>query len=734
VKAQHILAGSTLALLSTTALAQQAAPADTGEQQRGLLEEVVVTAEKREQNVQSVPISISAFSERMLQDYNVASTNELMNFVPSLNISRVNVASIPFIRGIGNFTGTPGNEAAVVTYVDDVYYPSPMGSTFQYNSNERVEVLKGPQGTLFGRNASGGVINIITKDPAATPQLDFDAGYANYQTFSGSFYGSTPITDNLGANLAVNYQKQDAAWGHNLVDGSDVYYTRNISARTKVVYKTDEWKVRFAADYNKTRDDATPLLAIIPGTTTIAGYQHAGGFYDVAIDTPSSGNQTQYGASLRVDRNFDWGTLTSISAGRHSDGDALSDLDASPANLITYRNQPTQQTWTQEFQVASPAASKVKWLGGLFLYWDDAALAPQTQSQPSFTTFPQNIRILFANQKTRSYAPFGQVTFPLLSDATRLTLGARYTSDRRELEAYRQETIFGDVTTRGGGFSSTWPKVTYRFSLDHDFADHLMGYVSYNRGFKSGNYNLSSPTAAPVAPEVVDAYELGMKTDLFDGRARLNWSAYYYKISDKQVQQRLTVGNLQTNAAAVKHKGLDVDLTVVPTDRLTIVAAAAFLDAKFSHFPNSTFYFPCVTPATSPQCQSPVASVNGGGYYLTVGDSTDLYTQYAEKAVATLSTKYEVPIARGDLKLIGSVAYHDGFFFDVQNILDQPSYYLLDASAVWTAPDGKYDVTLWGKNLLNEEYFGQKQLTTMGANYAVQPPRTYGITFGFHFD
>lgn len=731
---QFVLAGLATGgalVLSMPVQAQEATSADTtDDQHRGQLEEVVVTAEKREQNVQSVPIAISAFSERMLQDFRVDSTNELMNFAPSLNITRSNTASVPFLRGVGNFTATPGNEAAVATYVDDVYYPSPAGSTYSYNNIARVEVLKGPQGTLFGRNASGGVINIITRDPSPDPRVDASLGYANYNTTQGDFYGSVPITEHLGANLAIHGEDQEQGWGKNLVNGQDVYFNKSFAARTKLVYANDDWKIRFAADYNKTRDDATPILNIIPGTTTIAGYGMPGGFYDVALNTYSRGEQTQYGASVRIDRMFDWGTITSISAGRHSEAVAISDLDASPAPLVYYRNEPDQRTWTEELQVTSSADSRLKWVGGLFLYWDDAAVDPNIQTQSSFSTFPQNTRLLFAAQKTTSYAPFGQVTMPVLDDETHLTIGGRYTSDRRSLR-YRMETINGDVTSSGGPFSTRFPKVTYRVSLDRNFTSDVMGYVSYNRGFKSGNYNLSSPTAPPVFPEVIDATEVGMKTDLFDGLARLNWAAYYYKIKDKQVQQALTVGNLQTNAASVEHKGLDVDLTVVPTDNLTIVGAVALLDAEYTHFPNSTFFLPCVTTTTAPGCR---ASVNGGGYYQTVGDSTGLDAIYAEKVVATLTTNYRVSIPYGALRLVASGAYHNGFWFDVQNSLRQPNYYIVDASVVWTAPSAKIDVSLWGKNLLGEEYYGQQQVNTNGANYAVQPPRTYGVTFGYHFN
>jgi iron complex outermembrane receptor protein len=433
---------------------------------------------------------------------------------------------------------------------------------------------------------------------------------------------------------------------------------------------------------------------------------------------------------MRGDVDLGFATAASITAFRSNEGLAIADLDASPANLVTFVNNVNQATFTQEFQLASTTSTGIQWIGGLFLYFDDAALDPTTQMAAPFANLPQSTRVLYDRQDTQSYAPFGQVTIPFLADTTRLTVGARYTADKRSFE-YRIQTVTGAISSSANPPPSTWPKLTWRLSLDHDFAPDILGYVSYNRGFKSGNYNLNGPTQPPVFPEVIDAYEIGMKTELFDGRARLNWSAYYYDITDKQVQSATLGGNIQTNAAAAEHKGIDVDLMFLPTEHLTVAMGLAFLDAKYTKFPGATFNFPCLTPTTAPAC---AASVNGGGYYSLFQDASGLRPHYTERSTGTLSVNYTVPASFGDLQFIGSVAYHDGFFFDVQNILEQPSYTIANASVVWSAPSDKWDVTLWGKNLTGEEYFAQQQVNQNGAVYAPQPPRSYGITFGYHFD
>jgi iron complex outermembrane receptor protein len=692
------------------------------------VEEIIVTAQKREENVQKVPIAIEAFSANGLATLQINNTADLANFVPGLNITRANVASVPFLRGVGNFTATPGNEAAVATYIDDVYYASPAASTFGFANLDRIEVLKGPQGTLFGRNAAGGVINILTKDPSSTPSADASIGYGNYNTSTASFYGTSGLAQNLAGDISLYGENQSDGWGHNLYTGRPTYLSYEVSARTKLVYTpTDDWYVRFIADMDSVRNDESSTLNIIPGTKNILGIGTATGFYNTAENFSGVGEQRQFGFSLKVQHEMNWASITSISAYRDSAGFGNQDTDASSVNYSSAAFKPKQTTSTQEFQLASLAASDIKWIAGLYLFFDDAGNDPISQFGTPYGTLPLDEQFVFGNQVTQSYAVYSQATFPVRSD-TRLTVGARYTIDYRQVHGNFFDA--NGVNFDNVNQSDDWSKPTYRVSLDHDFSPTVLGYVSFNTGFKSGNYNVTSPAAAPVAPETISAYEVGEKSDLFNGTLRLNASAFYYRFTNLQVQESLAAGTIQLNAASADYKGIDVDATAVVTSRLSFTASLEVLDPRYNNFPAAVYNFPCITPTVSHAC---AGSINGGGYYTAPGNAAGNLIPYAERGTATLSANYKIPSAEGNFIIEADAAYHNGFYFDVQNTLLQPQYTLVNASLQWSPLTTPLDVKLWGKNLRNVEYYSQQQVNATVADYSAAPPRTYGITFTYHW-
>lgn len=718
--------------MAAPAAAQTAAPETApaaGQHSGTQLEEVVVTAQRREESQQTVPVSVTALSGKALEALGVKDSAELSNFVPGLNITRANIAAVPFLRGVGNFTATPGNEAANALYIDDVYYASPVGSTFSYNNIARVEVLKGPQGTLFGRNAAGGVINVITRDPSHTPLADMSVGYGNYNTVYGSFYGSTGFGDKIAGDLSVNYQKQYDGWGKNLYDGRDEYLNNDLSLRTKWVFTpTDSTRIRFIADYDKTRNDMASASNLLPGSISLGGLTHFGGFYDVDLNKYAYGRNTQYGTSLRIDQDLGWANFVSISSIRRSTGHTMVENDSSPLDIQESQIWPMNFTKTQEFQLAAPSSSKIKWIVGLYGFFDRAGEDPIIQYGTAQASHPDRQQIIYSVQKTTSYAAFGQATAPVFNDDTHLTLGLRYTDDQR--------SVFGAFYESTGRLFNTvyqedsWPKLTYKVALDHQFTDDLFGYVSYSRGFKSGNFNTLSPTAAPVRPEVIDAGEVGFKSEFLDHSLRLNASAFYYHFTDIQVQEALITGTIQLNAASAVYKGVDVDVLYAPTEHLTLQASAEALDPKYTNFPAAVFNYPC-TSNTLPGC---AASVGGGGYYTGPGNAAGNTIPYAEKFTATVSANYHVPLQTGALNFVGSVAYHGGFPFDVQNLLPQPAYTLVNGSVRWSSPGDIWGVKIWGENLGNVKYFGQKQVSGVGETYTPNRPRMFGITLDYHWE
>jgi iron complex outermembrane receptor protein len=732
MRCRHFLTGtalvSTLAVLAaapTAANAQQAnaQPADSG----STLEEVVVTAQRREESLQKVPVAVSAVSSEQIQKLGIVDTATLSNFVPGLNITRGNVAAVPFLRGVGNFTASPGNEAANALYVDDVYYASPAGSTFSFNNIARIEVLKGPQGTLFGRNATGGVIQIVTKDPTHDAHADIKAGVANYDTYSGSFYGTTGLSDNLAADLAMNVEKQSKGWGHNLFDGDEVYLHNSFSVRSKWIWTpTDSTRVRFIADYDRTRNDQGSAQAIAPGTISIGGYQHVGGFYDINTNADTFGRLRQYGASVRIDQELGWARATSISSYRNSRAHFYNENDASPLILQESDSEPYNKTWTQEFQLSSPSGSSLEWVAGVFGFFDDAGQDP-ARNIGNIANRPQRTQILYDSQRTDSYAAYGQATKPFLDDKAHLTLGVRYTLDKRKITG--QFFDINGVQFNSANQSDKWGKFTYRIALDYNFSDDMLGYASYSTGFKSGNFNTLGPTAAPVKPMVLDAYEVGVKSEFAQHTVRLNVSAFYYKFHDVQVQQLTAANPIQINAAEAEYKGVDVDLVWAPTHNLTIQAAGELLDANYTSFPGAVFAFPCTSIALA-GCAT---SIGGGGYRTAGADAAGNQIPFSEDSTGTLSATYRIPMTAGEWAITGSAAYHDGFPFDVQGLAKQSAYTLINASIDWTAASKAWDARIWVQNLTKQEVYGQRQVSSVGSTYTAGAPRTFGVTLGYHF-
>jgi iron complex outermembrane receptor protein len=636
----------------------------------------------------------------------------LSDFVPGLTISRANVGAVPYLRGVGNFTATPGNEAAIATYIDDVYYPAGGSSNYEFNNIARIEVLKGPQGTLFGRNAAGGVISLITKDPTATPTLDLSAGYANYDTYTGSLYGSTAITDNLSADIAINAMQQEEGWGKNLFDGSKAYIAYDSSFRSKWLWTPDTaTRVVFIANLDHERNDQGSASNLIPGTTSLGGYHHFGGFYDVDTNFDGFGETINYGASLNASRELSWAGIKSISAWHEAHWKGVIENDSSPADIQEARLNSLDKTASQEFQVYSLPDSRITWIGGAYLYLDDSSEWPFTQYGNVAATRPGRQQLTYSNQQTFSYAIYGQATATVL-DATHLTLGLRYTDDNRHIVGHQQD--INGVLISAGNQSTEAGAVTYRVALDHQFDDNVMGYVSYNRGFKSGNYNANTPAGAPTKPEFLDAYETGLKSNLFGDTVRLNGAVYYYEFHDLQVQQQLITGTLQTNAARAEYYGLDLDGEAILTPSFNIQAAVNLENADYTSYPNAIFNFP---------------ATNGLGYTQRTVNASGYDVPYADKFTASVNANYTFLDA---FTYMLGVAHHNGYNFDTQGLVRQPAYWMVNTSLSWVSSDSTWGVKLWADNLFDQEWFAQKQVSNAGETYSPGAPRTFGITLSRH--
>jgi iron complex outermembrane recepter protein len=687
------------------------------------LEEVLVTAQRRAESSQAIPLTVNSLSREELASAGALNTVSLSLAVPGLMFMQGANTATPFIRGVGTTTSSVGSEGAVSTYVDGVYISSLNATLFELNNVERVEVLKGPQGTLFGRNATGGVVHIITRDPSFTPSADLRVGYGNFDTTSGSFYGTAGLlADTVAVDLAAYGRNQADGWGRDLVTGQPTFTRHDFGGRSKLLWLPGEGtRLVLAADYNRARNEDGLGYHITPGAVGIDGVSRYSGFYNTYDNPNDYSDVRQLGVSVTAEQVFRGARLVSTTSWRNVNGLMLLDQDATPSEVARSSIFQHARTLTEEVQVISPESASLPWIAGVYYYDDFSAYDPLANRGAAVA--PLTERQVSSGQKSKSYSAFGQIT-PQIATNTHLTLGARYTEDDRAVRGSTLGFAGSNVAVlTSGAQSASWNKITWRVALDHRFTPDVMAYVSADRGFKSGIYNLVSYTAAPVRPETLDAYQVGLKTELAERRVRLNASAFYYNYDDLQVQKILTGATVLINAAAAVMKGIDAEFAWLPTEALSLRGGLVLMSSYYKDFQDAPFFFPIVGPAGQPV----------GGNLQGVGDATDLDTVRAPKRTASVSVDYRVGALSGNLLFAVSYAYNSGFSWDPDNRLREPSYDVMNVSAQWNAPREAWGVRLWGRNITGTEYCAYGAARTLVDSCSPAPPRTYGVTFSMRY-
>ena len=702
------------------------------------LADIIVTAQRREQQQQDVPIAIATVTPELAARLGATSTDSLTVAVPGLQFNRQAAnGGAPYLRGVGTAQAAQGAESPVAVYIDDVYIGSPGATVFAFNNIASVEVLKGPQGTLFGRNATGGVVNVRTRRPSRDARVDASVGYANFDTVDANLYATTPVTDELAVNLAAVNHVQDRGYGRNALTGADVYKSRFWGVRGGALWEpSDDSSLYLIGDYSKSLSDQGLNPVVLPGTLTVGQRAFAGRY--VAAASPSDRAQyIQYGVSARLDHDFGGIRLASITAYRRNRIDFRLDLDSAVPAIVALNSAGRNRTLSQELQLLAPEDSVFQWIAGLFYFDARAGFNPTSVSGLSQTASGGRFD-LFATQRLKSYAGFGEVNYEVLP-GLRLTAGLRYTEDRFD-------TNILQLTARGTATPPTpfrqaesFDKLTWRGVIDYRVSSDILVYGSASRGFKSGGYNLTAPfivvagvptPAPPVSPEVLDAYEIGIKSEFLDNRLRINAAAFKYDYSDLQVTVVGTATSVTLNAASADIKGVDVDVEFVPLRGLTLVASGAVLDAEFASFPNAPFNVanPAVcTPA--PQTTGPLT----GGNRACAVDLTGERTPRAPTFTGSLAATYVLETDAGDFALTGSVYRNSGFNWDPDGRVKQPDYTLVGARLNWISPDRNYEVAIYGKNLTNAYYYDYASSSGTRDSGSPASPRTYGVTLTAHW-
>jgi iron complex outermembrane receptor protein len=564
-----------------------------------------------------------------------------------------------------------------------------------FNNIQRIEVLNGPQGTLFGRNATGGLIRIITRDPGDSAELDGQIGYGNYATYSGQLYAAAPLSDQVGINLAFTGQAQTNGFGYNQTLGRDVRTNNYWGLRSKLVAKAgDNLRLTLGGEYFWTHDTTATFLW--PQTATgIAASQDSRAGYD-------SGTRIKvWGVNGKIELDLGSVALTSITAYRHLKNHSDFDVDGNAGDTLHLFYDNSTKAFQQEVRLASTSTEPFSWQLGVF-YLHLVATVDQYQLGAALGT---NTSHIVARGVTDSVSVFGEATYAL-SPVLHLTGGLRWTSERRNLPVGRTDTIplVGPVTSLTNPLSGvTYSNVTFRTALRYDVSDTANVYASINKGFKSGQFNLQSPHDAPVRPQTIMAYEVGAKADLLDRRLRVSLAGYHYNISDYQVRSAIVGVSALRNAAKVRIDGVDVNLEAAVTDRLRLTAGASWLDARYLEFLNST-----------------------------TGNVSGNQTASAPHFNFTLGGSYSVPLGgESQLRLTANYVLKSSHVFDPNNVLRQPAYDVVNASIEYRLNEHAA-LEFYMRNI-GDELYNVQMATTVGVTNLAGAPRQYGATFKFHF-
>ena len=745
---------------ASTAVETQSADAGTPQDQSGLTD-IIVTAQRRSEKLQNVPITLAVADGALIKASAIDTGVGIARLTPNLTVTAGQGFYSPYLRGVGSSYSTLGLESSVAIYFDDVYLSRPGAGLTDLNDIARIEVLKGPQGTLFGRNAAGGAIRFITNDPKIGR---FEGGaaltYGRFDQFKAEGVLNVPLGSTAALRVAYVHDQRDG-FVHNVDPAKPDKESRNIDVvRAKLLWEpTDDFTVKLSGDYSyKDDSESQSQLALSGAPTQLAaalGGAISSGFYTTTEDYPNDaadGNTLteQYGAELRLDWNVGPLILSSVSGYRGSDFYARgTDLDATnlPFQHDNFRERSI--AYSLELQATSNGSGPLKYIAGVYYYNElgtDAfevfglavnglfgvppgANVGQRDSGPQLNGFTRT--------KIESIAPYAQASYDF-SDRLQLLLGARYTSETK--------TLLDNTPFATGLGPSPVPltaplprqrlhfeKFTPRVTLSYKPTTGVMLYGTYSIGFKSGGINNPNlGLADTVRPETLNAYELGWKTEF--GRLRFNGAGFYYDFKDLQVQRvNPATGGLKVeNAASAEIYGLETDVTWLVTQRLQIGAGAGWLHTKYKNYQGDA-YVPCFSNPSAAGCGA--AGTGPLGYGTRSTNFAGARLPNAPRLTFNVNGQYDQPLPgnMGSLRLNALYNHASNIVYNPEASLRERARDLVSAGITWL-PDGeRFEVTLFGDNLLDRHYNALQVRQATGGWRVPAAPRTWGVRVGAKF-
>lgn len=679
--------GVSLKRLGTMVTAAVALGASAQSLAQPKIEEVIVTAQFRSESMQDVPISITAFSDSAMTDRGMQNTLDLNENLPNINVAKntgLSTGMKVYIRGVGEDESRLGADPAVGIYVDDVYLGRQTGALMNLANIESMEVLRGPQGTLYGRNSNGGAVRITTVKPSLENSFTLKGLVGNYDRRQTSMRLNGALGEKVAGQLTVMDDRSEG-FITNTTKNKSLGDVNMQAYRVALRYLGDNWDVLWTADH--TDDDSDPGIASFTRSADIDGDLFTVADSQYSLDSDEFFNETtQSGTSLRINGAIGDIELTSITAYR--------ELENSFKTIIglPYFQDLDQDQVSQELRL-SGSTDSIDWVGGLYLYREQG---------DQYTEFVRGSAMI--DQTTESVAIFGQGTYHW-GDDWHFTAGLRYTDESKDFEGFVSPDYFNTTAIeRQGEQTQDWSQVSWKLVAAYDFNEVSMAYASITNGFKSGGW--SSDSFLPVDEETVNTYEFGLKSDPLEN-LRVNGAIFYNDYDDLQLNGTVPEGGFSRyNAGTVITYGAELDVTWQVTEELKLDAFVGTLEGEYDELTETALD---VIDYSKELKQAPEITYGINANYVKMLAAGELVTnvQYTHTA-----------------EQYNNVANTPALLRDATDMVNARIALNIDRDGL------QYSVGLWGRNLTDEEYYAAG---TSGIFVYPGDPRTYGIDFKLSF-
>ena len=715
--------GAALLAASAASAQVQSQPPVSADRAASTVDDVVVTAQRRAQNIQDVPITMNVFGAEQVEQARIVEVSDVANRTVGLNFDAFPASQPrPAVRGIGSSDRGAAGDPSTAVFIDEIYMGRPAAVAFDAFDVERIEVLKGPQGTLWGKNVVGGALHVVNRRPNLN---GFDASVSgtlgNYDRREAAGYMNLPLGETLAARLSVSSRQHDG-YVRNLFLNNRVEDEDTQSLRAQLLFEpNDRLTILASADGTRNRQTlgARHTIGVDPASSSAAVWRPSvDRNRDVTrMETNGYDDRDTYGLRLNLDYDFGGAVLSYVGSYRWLDYDSFGDGDGGNpgTNRINIQGGQFEETefWSQELRLTAPAGSRMAWVGGLYLYRADTTrtdlLVLDSPPAPS-GSFMARDQYDQAN-RTDSAAVFADVTYAV-TDRLNVFGGLRYSRDEKAYAVSTQaSTVLVRPTSRYSiAASDSWNQTTWRLGVDYDLSDDMMAYGLISTGFKSGGFQdtPSTPTSAatPFGAEIATNYEIGLKAQWFDRTLTFNPSLFWIDYDDLQVRRTVGFDTFTTNAGSARIRGAELTVLWAPAGGISIGGAYALTDARF------------------------IDLVTGGA------DLSGNRLNRNPRHKLSLSPAYEHVMGSG-ASVFGAVDvnYESFIFDDIDNnaVNVRPERALVDARLGYRSADGRWELIGWGKNLTNEITITHQYILAGGQFAYYGPPRTYGATLRWRY-